>query len=115
MGDVNISIETAENGENAIQKCKNKKYNVILMDLVMPIMGGIEAASKIHKECPLNKNTNIIALTGVLSTNVKKDSLKNGMIDYLQKPVVRKNLIETIAKYTERKHRRWIIENSTPS
>ena len=115
MGDVNIAIETAENGESAVQKCKNKKYNVILMDLVMPIMGGIEAASKIHKECPLNKNTNIIALTGVLSTNVKKDSLKNGMIDYLQKPVVRKNLIETIAKYTERKHRRWIIENSTPS
>ena len=115
MGDVSVVIETAENGLEAIEKCKLEVFDVILMDIVMPEMGGLETTNEIRKSCPLNNTTPIVALTGLLSSKVKKDCLKNGMVDYLQKPVVRKKLIETVALYTKTKHRRWISIHSEPN
>ena len=81
----------------------------------MPEMGGLQTTNEIRKSCPLNNTTPIVALTGLLSSKVKKDCLKNGMVDYLQKPVVRKKLIETVALYTKTRHRRWISANSDTS
>jgi len=112
LGDVNVIIKTAENGIDAVEECKRHKFDIILMDIIMPQMGGLEATLEIRKNCPLNLTTPIIALTGILAGRIKTECLRNGMVDCIQKPVIRKHLIETVAMYTEPIHRRWILDNS---
>lgn len=92
----NITIDFAENGIQALEKCKTMKFDVILMDITMPVMGGFEATAKIKSSCPLNKNTPIIALTGTRAGKLESECFKAGMVDCLAKPVQRKRLINVI-------------------
>lgn len=111
FADVSITVKTADNGYDAIYECKNTKFDVILMDIIMPKMGGIEAMDEIRKGCPMNKETPVVALTGSHTGDIKKDCLKRGMVDYLNKPVRRKHLVETVTKYVKPEHRKWIIDH----
>lgn len=96
-----IEIEVAANGQEAIQKYVNKPYDIIFMDLQMPVIDGFGASKrirKIEKETKRNR-TAIIALTAY-QKEIDKNYLGNEIDDYLQKPVKREKLLETIAKYT---------------
>jgi signal transduction histidine kinase/FixJ family two-component response regulator len=94
----NCKVTEAENGAEAIEILKNKKFDLILMDIQMPEMGGIEATEIIRKS--LNISTPIVALTA----NAFKSEIikcKNaGMDDYVSKPFDEDVLIATIAKHT---------------
>ena len=93
-----ILIENAENGLEATKKAELKEYNLILMDLQMPIMDGFEA-SKIVKESTINKNTPIVALSaGVLDKDIKS-AKEAGLDDYLAKPVDREKLFLVLKKW----------------
>ena len=97
----NCQVTEAENGQEAIEILKNKTFDIILMDIQMPIMGGIEAALIIRNE--LNLSTPIIALTAnAFKTEIDKCK-KVGMNDYVSKPFDEEILIETIAKYSRNK------------
>ncbi|MFN8296903.1 MAG: ATP-binding protein [Chitinophagales bacterium] len=80
-----VEIDEAENGEDAIKKAINKNYDVILMDLDMPIKNGIDATIEILK---INQSINlkIIAHTASLLTMSKNELLAIGFADLLQKP-----------------------------
>lgn len=94
----NCKVTEAENGLEAIEILKNRNFDIILMDIQMPEMGGIEATEIIRKE--LNLSTPIIALTANAFKS-EIDKCKNaGMNDYVCKPFDENVLIETIAKYT---------------
>ena len=87
----------ANNGQEAIEKVRNNSYDVCLMDLQMPVMGGIEAAEIIRKD--INKNIPIIALTAAAMKEDKEKCLRSGMDDYLAKPIAPKKLKELLYKW----------------
>ncbi len=77
-------VDIAENGIIAVDKVKNNTYDVILMDVQMPEMGGIEATQIIRKT--LHSNVPIIALTANAVKGDAEKCLQAGMNDYLSKP-----------------------------
>jgi PAS domain S-box-containing protein len=93
----NINILRAENGQQAVDICKaNKNINLVLMDLKMPEVNGIEATIEIKK---LRPDLPIIAQTAYAMTEDKKTSIEAGCNDYLAKPIKSKVLISTLNKY----------------
>ncbi|OYU85549.1 MAG: hypothetical protein CFE24_01205 [Flavobacterium sp. BFFFF2] len=97
----NCKVTEAENGLEAIEILKKQAFDIILMDIQMPEMDGIEASKVIRKE--LKINTPIIAFTAnAFKTEIKK--CKNaGMNDYVTKPFDEAILIETIARLISEK------------
>ncbi len=94
----NCKVVEVENGIEAIEILKIKKFDIILMDVQMPQMGGIEATEIIRNE--LNDSTPIIAFTAnAFKTEIEKCKMA-GMNDYVTKPFDEDVLIETIAKHT---------------
>ena len=64
----NADFEEAFDGEMALKKCQNKKFNLILMDIEMKPITGFQAADNIRKTCQINKKTPIIAMSAYLSS-----------------------------------------------
>ena len=97
----NCKVIEAENGAEAIEILKNSTFDVILMDIQMPEMGGIEATEIIRNK--LNLSTPIIALTAnAFKTEIDRCK-KAGMDDYITKPFDEDLLIETIVKHIKNK------------
>ena len=91
-----LEIDLAENGEEAIELHKDNNYNLILMDIQMPVLDGYSAAEEIRKT---NKEIPIIAIT---ASAMKEDiamSLKVGMNDHLNKPIDVNKLYEILLRY----------------
>ncbi len=92
-------IVVVENGEDAIKMAKEKKFDLILMDMQMPIMNGFEATEKI-REFPEYKNTPIIALTAFAMKGDREKCIEAGATDYIPKPIDSKEFIEKVKYYT---------------
>lgn len=78
-----LEVEKAMNGKEALELCKERTYDVILMDLHMPVMGGIEASGLIRA---LGIDTPILALTATLIDEVRDELTAAGMNDSIPKP-----------------------------
>ena len=98
-------VEVVENGLEAYEAIRKKKYDVVLMDVQMPVMGGFEATEKIRqwekKSNPIDSlsfRTPIIALTAHAMLGDREKSLAKGMDDYVSKPLKPKLLMQTINK-----------------
>lgn len=94
-----IEFDVAENGLEAVKMSKEKYYDVILMDIQMPVMDGYEATTEIRK---FNTEIPILALTASATIDDKYKSLEVQMDDYLTKPFNPKDLFQKIAKYSGR-------------
>jgi CheY-like chemotaxis protein/HPt (histidine-containing phosphotransfer) domain-containing protein len=90
-------IDTATNGREAVEAAKTNVYDLILMDVSMPVMDGLEAAHAIRALPGLNATVPIIAMTAHAMTSDRDRCLAAGMTDYVSKPVSRALLIEKIA------------------
>ena len=80
-------IDIAENGRQAIEALKNADYDVILMDVQMPEMDGIEATKQIRQLPGTKKFVPIIALTAQADVNTEDELRAAGMDDYISKPI----------------------------
>jgi CheY-like chemotaxis protein/signal transduction histidine kinase len=81
------SIDVAANGKEALDKFGKSKYDIILMDIQMPVMNGIVATKKIRElEVSTNTNTPIIAITANALAGDRENCLAVGMDDYISKP-----------------------------
>jgi|GEM_PF-2528848 len=96
-----IELDIAKNGKEAVEKFKENRYTLILMDIQMPIMDGYEA-TKIIRE--LDKNIPIIAITANAMKEDIKKSEKYGMNSHINKPIEVEELYETILKYTPQEY-----------
>ena len=97
-----FKLDMAENGQVAVDKFKSNKYDIVLMDMQMPVMDGYEATRIIRKwerEGELNR-TPIVALTAHALKEDKQKSLDAGCDGHITKPIKKKKLIETIVRYT---------------
>lgn len=93
------AIDIADNGKIAIEKLCDNTYDVVLMDLQMPEMNGIEATEYIRKTMKLN--VPVIALTADVTTMNAGKCKALGMNDYISKPIDEKMLYTKILKYVK--------------
>jgi len=91
--------EYVKNGQEAIEALRDKTFDICFMDLQMPMMGGLEASSKIRGE--LGIDLPIVALTAADLQDEKEKCLNAGMTDYLPKPFGVEELKEKIIKNTK--------------
>lgn len=80
-------VDIANNGEEAINMVAQGSYDIVFMDLQMPVMGGIEATRRIRGNFQLKHQPAIIAMTGHALTGVKEECRECGMNAFLTKPV----------------------------
>lgn len=92
------NVVVVENGEEALKTAKNDKFDLILMDMQMPIMNGFEATGKI-REIPSYRETPIIALTAFAMKGDREKCLDAGATDYIPKPIDSKEFIEKVKFY----------------
>ncbi len=100
LKETKVQIDTAMSGAEAIELCEKNKYDLILMDHMMPQMDGVEAYGKLRAdEKTLNSQTPVIMLTANALAGIREKYMNVGFADYLSKPVRGKTLEETIKKY----------------
>ena len=98
LGYYNCTVTEAKNGVESVKILKNQQFDIILMDIIMPEMDGIEATKIIREE--LKITTPIIAFTANAFKSEIDKFIVIGMDDYVIKPYDENILIETIAKHT---------------
>ena len=97
--------DLVENGKEAVEACKTKHYDLILMDQMMPVMDGIEATREIRKndETLSGSDILIIALTANAMRGDRELLLDSGMDDYISKPVLLKDVKAVLEKNLKKK------------
>ena len=96
------SIVVVENGQEALDAVKQQQYDLILMDMQMPVMNGFEATRKI-RELKEYKDTPIVALTAFAMKGDREKCLDAGATDYIPKPIDSQEFIQKVKYYTENK------------
>lgn len=96
----NMEIFTAENGEKGIEEIRAKAVDVVVLDIKMPGMNGIDVLTQIKKEKPF---VEVILLTGHASVSSAVEGLRKGAFDYLHKPEDMEELVRTIRLAAVRK------------
>ncbi len=91
-------VHSVMNGIDAIEKAKKELYDIILMDISLPDIDGIEAARSIKKES-VNKDIPIIAVTAYAMIGDKERILEAGLDDYISKPIIVNEFLRKIEKY----------------
>jgi two-component system, OmpR family, response regulator len=90
-----LDCEGVFSGEEAIEKIRSRKFNIVLLDMKLPGMDGNSTLVEIKKIQP---DTEVIILTGHASANDGIAGMKNGAMDYLMKPVEFESLFEMLLK-----------------
>ncbi len=95
-----MHIDTAENGEEALQMIQKKQYHLIFMDHLMPVMDGIETTVKLRQmEGEYYLNVPVIALSASEEAGVRESFLEAGMNDWAAKPIVMKEIRGKIKRW----------------
>lgn len=93
-------ITAVKNGKQVLDKLKNEDFDLILMDINMPEMDGIECTKAIRTmDDPKKSTIPIIAITGNYKNFTLDDFIKAGLNDYVQKPLDYDHLLATVRKY----------------
>lgn len=97
-----IRITEAENGKIAVEKYRESRFDLILMDMQMPVMDGLTATKRIREYEKENglQPINIVALTANALKSQIEESLEAGCTDHMSKPIKKAKLIEMIKMYT---------------
>lgn len=93
--DEGFFIDTADDGDTALEMLKEKKYDVILLDIRMPRMNGLEVLKHLKRQ---KIKSRVIMLTAVDDLAVALEAVKSGAIDYLTKPYELKDLIRAVLR-----------------
>ena len=91
-----IAAETATSGQQAIDILRERQFDIVFMDHMMPEMDGMEATRKIRK---MGVQTPIIALTAYAVTGAKEMLLASGMNDFLSKPIIKTALSQILKRW----------------
>lgn len=95
-----VVVTTALSGQESIELVKKNKYDIILMDHMMPLMDGVETVAHIKELVDIpSKDAVIIALTANAISGAKEMFLENGFDDFIPKPIKASELEEKILKY----------------
>jgi len=94
-----VTFTICNNGQEAVDVINQQTFNIILMDLQMPVLDGISATHKIRQSEGVNQDIPIIALTADAFVETRKRVINEGFNDYLTKPFKKEDLLEKISKH----------------
>lgn len=100
LKDVGILYDCAWNGKEALEKLKESNFDLVLMDIQMPIMDGLTASRKIREELN-NKELPVLAMTAHAMKGEREKSLAAGMNDHITKPIDPEFLYMTLRKFLD--------------
>ena len=89
-------IEFAENGQQAIEKLSHTRFDLLLLDLTMPVVDGVGVLTKIRQ---LNIDTMVIVVSGDIQPEMQKRVLSLGAMAFLSKPIDSERLDMTLRQY----------------
>jgi len=98
LSQAELDVDTAENGRIAVGKVRSKDYDLVLMDVQMPEMDGLEA-TRLIRSMPDKDALPILAMTANVFEEDRRQCLEAGMNDFVAKPINLKDLFETISKW----------------
>ncbi len=98
-----MKVDTSTSGEAAIEKAKVKGFDAIVLDLAMPGVDGMETLKRIKND---NPDLQIIMLTGHATVDKSVEAIKEGAVDFMEKPV---DLNKLLKKIEEAKNQRVLI------
>jgi len=98
LEDVGLAVEVADDGEEAVTKARQTRYDLILMDMQMPKLSGVEATRSI-RGASLNMDVPIVAMTANAFNEDRVACIDAGMNDHIGKPVDPDLLYETLLKW----------------
>lgn len=100
LAETNCTCQTAANGEEAVQRVREEPFDLVLMDLQMPVMGGLEATQRIRAlEASQEKHVPIVGLTANAMQGTREQCLAAGMDEYLAKPIKRASLHRLLGQF----------------
>lgn len=109
----NYEVDIVYNGKEALEKAKKQFYDIMILDIMMPVMDGIQALKEMRK---LNIKTPILLLTAKAQVEDKVEGLDAGANDYLTKPFNKEELlarIRALTRVNEEKELKYKVGNIT--
>jgi len=103
MRKMGYTIDAVENGRKALEIMEHKKFDIILMDVQMPVMNGLEATQAIIEKYPEDVRPFIIAITANAMPGDRERFLEAGMVDYLSKPIRFKDVQDVLIRWGRKK------------
>ncbi|MBV2246976.1 MAG: response regulator [Lentimicrobium sp.] len=103
LSKMGYKIDAVENGRKVLEMMERKKYDIILMDIQMPVMNGMEATKAICEKYPEEERPSIIAITANAMPGDRERYLNAGMVDYLPKPIKFKDVQNVLIKWGKKK------------
>lgn len=91
-----VTPEIVSNGEEAVRAVQRTSFDLVLMDLPMPVLDGLAATKQIRASLPLDDQPSIVALTANNRPSDKLACSEVGMDAFLEKPVRRKDLVRVL-------------------
>ena len=98
LTNINVDFHVVENGQELVNEAQKEAYDLIITDIQMPIMDGLEA-TRVLRSIPKIQSTPIVALTAAAFEDEKQRIKEAGIDDYVAKPIDRTKLISVIEKY----------------
>ncbi|MBQ6206558.1 MAG: response regulator, partial [Oscillospiraceae bacterium] len=110
-----IRIDTATSGAQCLQMTTQKRYDLILLDHMMPELDGLETFRKMRSmPHSLNLKTPVIMMTANAIVGAREEYLHFGFDDYLSKPVMEADLLRVIAAHTKPELAQWVTAEPSP-
>ena len=104
------SVDVVDNGARAVDAVVNQNYNVVLMDVQMPELDGLEATRRIRKLEAPGRHVPIIAVTAHAMQGDRERCLEAGMDDYISKPLQRQELLAALERWIKTEVEELVLE-----
>ena len=100
LGDAGLVVDVASDGEQALRLVQDRYYDIVLMDIQMPVMDGLAATREIRLFKP-NERLPIVAMTANVMQEERQSCLAAGMNDFVAKPIDPDELLAVVQRWTE--------------
>jgi CheY-like chemotaxis protein len=95
-----LQVTTADNGSEGVERVRNAPFDIVLMDMQMPVMDGVQA-TRLIRTLPFGKDLPIIAMTAAVTPEDREACIQAGMNDHLTKPIIPTEVLEKLVEWIQ--------------